>query len=56
MTGGLKQVLQERLAGNGSDPVIGLQTSFDGRKTHTLLPLSSPLRQKPETLPCWSAR
>ena len=38
MTGGLRKVLQsaiERLAGKGGDPVIGLQTSFGGGKTHT---------------------
>ncbi len=42
MTGGLKKVLRgavERLAGKGGDPVIGLQTSFGGGKTHTMLAL-----------------
>jgi len=29
----------ERLAGKGGDPVIGLQTSFGGGKTHTMLAL-----------------
>jgi hypothetical protein len=55
MTGGMRQVLQravERLAGKGSDPVIGLQTSFGGGKTHTLLALYHlASAQKPETLP-----
>jgi hypothetical protein len=42
MTGGLRKVLVsavERLAGKGGEPVIGLQTSFGGGKTHTLLAL-----------------
>ena len=42
ITGGLRKVLQsaiERLAGKGGDPVIGLQTSFGGGKTHTMLAL-----------------
>ena len=42
MTGGLRKVLSsaiERLAGKGGDPVIGLQTSFGGGKTHTMLAL-----------------
>lgn len=55
LTGGLRKVLTgavERLAGKGSDPVVGLQTSFGGGKTHTMLALfhlaSAP---DPETLP-----
>jgi predicted AAA+ superfamily ATPase len=39
-TEGLKRVLTtslQRLAGTGGDPVIGLQTSFGGGKTHTML-------------------
>src|SRR5262249_23678727 len=55
MTGGLRKVLQsaiERLAGKGGDPVIGLQTSFGGGKTHTLLALYHLGSAKnPETLP-----
>jgi predicted AAA+ superfamily ATPase len=55
MTGGLRKVLQsaiERLAGKGGDPVIGLQTSFGGGKTHTLLALYHLASAKnPETLP-----
>jgi predicted AAA+ superfamily ATPase len=55
MTGGLRQVLQraiERLAGKGGDPVIGLQTSFGGGKTHTMLALYHLASAKsPETLP-----
>jgi len=42
MTGGLRKVLLnavERLAGKGGEPVIGLQTSFGGGKTHTMLAL-----------------
>ncbi|MFM9863449.1 MAG: DUF499 domain-containing protein [Micropepsaceae bacterium] len=42
ITGGLRKVLKsaiERLAGKGGDPVIGLQTSFGGGKTHTMLAL-----------------
>ncbi len=41
-TEGLTRVLTstlERLAGRGGDPVIGLQTSFGGGKTHTMLAL-----------------
>jgi hypothetical protein len=40
LTEGLKRVLTtslRRLAGTGGDPVIGLQTSFGGGKTHTML-------------------
>ena len=40
LTEGLKRVLLsalQRLSGRGGDPVIGLQTSFGGGKTHTLL-------------------
>ena len=40
MTEGMKKVLTlaaERLAGNGGEPVIGLQTAFGGGKTHTML-------------------
>jgi hypothetical protein len=40
LTEGLKRVLigtMQRLAGAGGDPVIGLQTTFGGGKTHTLL-------------------
>src|SRR5262245_29172061 len=55
MTGGLRKVLQsaiERLAGKGGDPVIGLQTSFGGGKTHTMLALYHLANVKnPETLP-----
>jgi predicted AAA+ superfamily ATPase len=55
LTGGLRKVLQraiERLARNGGDPVIGLQTSFGGGKTHTLLALYHLANVKsPETLP-----
>lgn len=42
LTEGLKRVLAaalQRLAGVGGDPVIGLQTSFGGGKTHTMLAL-----------------
>ncbi len=41
-TEGLKRVLATtvaRLAGEGGDPVIGLQTNFGGGKTHTMLAL-----------------
>lgn len=55
MTGGLRKVLQsaiERMAGKGGDPVIGLQTSFGGGKTHTMLALYHLAKAKnPETLP-----
>ena len=55
ITGGLRKVLQsaiERLAGKGGDPVIGLQTSFGGGKTHTMLALYHlASAAKPETLP-----
>lgn len=55
MTGGLRKVLSgaiERLAGKGGDPVIGLQTSFGGGKTHTMLALYHLASAKnPETLP-----
>lgn len=55
MTGGLRKVLQsaiERMAGKGGDPVIGLQTSFGGGKTHTMLALYHLANAKsPETLP-----
>ena len=40
LTEGLKRVLVsalQRLAGTGGDPVIGLQTTFGGGKTHTML-------------------
>jgi hypothetical protein len=40
LTEGLKRVLTStlrRLSGKGGDPVIGLQTSFGGGKTHTML-------------------
>lgn len=42
LTEGLKRVLRlalERLTGRGGEPVIGLQTSFGGGKTHTMLAL-----------------
>jgi predicted AAA+ superfamily ATPase len=42
LTEGLKRVLTsaiQRLADQGGDPVIGLQTSFGGGKTHTMLAL-----------------
>jgi predicted AAA+ superfamily ATPase len=55
MTTGLRKVLQsaiERLSGKGGDPVIGLQTSFGGGKTHTILALYHLASAKnPETLP-----
>jgi predicted AAA+ superfamily ATPase len=55
MTGGLRKVLQsaiDRLSGKGGDPVIGLQTSFGGGKTHTILALYHLATAKnPETLP-----
>ena len=55
MTGGLRKVLHsaiERLSGKGGDPVIGLQTSFGGGKTHTILALYHLASAKsPETLP-----
>jgi predicted AAA+ superfamily ATPase len=55
VTGGLRKVLEsaiERLAGKGGDPVIGLQTSFGGGKTHTMLGLFHLANAKsPETLP-----
>src|SRR5260370_11710180 len=55
MTGGLRKVLQsaiERLSGKGSEPVLGLQTSFGGGKTHTMLALYHLAGAKsPETLP-----
>lgn len=55
VTGGLRKVLEsaiERLAGKGGDPVIGLQTSFGGGKTHTMLALFHLANAKsPETLP-----
>lgn len=40
LTEGLKRILTtslQRLAGTGGDPVVGLQTSFGGGKTHTML-------------------
>lgn len=42
LTEGLRRVLRtalERLTGSGGDPVLGLQTSFGGGKTHTMLAL-----------------
>ena len=42
MTGGLKGLLSnalQRLSGTGGDPVIELQTSFGGGKTHSMLAL-----------------
>jgi predicted AAA+ superfamily ATPase len=55
MTGGLRKVLAgaiERLSGKGGDPVVGLQTSFGGGKTHTILALYHLASAKsPETLP-----
>ncbi|SHJ89943.1 hypothetical protein SAMN05444159_1837 [Bradyrhizobium lablabi] len=42
LTDGLKRVLRtalERLSGKGGDPILGLQTSFGGGKTHTMLAL-----------------
>jgi hypothetical protein len=55
MTGGLRKVLHsaiERLSGKGGEPVIGLQTSFGGGKTHTILALYHLAKGKnPETLP-----
>src|SRR5262249_22814738 len=42
----------ERLAGKGGDPVIGLQTSFGGGKTHTILALYHlASASNPESLP-----
>src|SRR5262249_329162 len=42
----------DRLAGKGGDPVIGLQTSFGGGKTHTMLALYHLANAKnPEALP-----
>lgn len=40
LTEGLQRVLTtvlQRLAGQGGDPVVGLQTAFGGGKTHTML-------------------
>jgi predicted AAA+ superfamily ATPase len=55
MTGGLRKVLVgavERLASKGGEPVIGLQTSFGGGKTHTMLALYHLANSvNPETLP-----
>ncbi|WP_296697115.1 DUF499 domain-containing protein [Thiocapsa sp. UBA6158] len=59
LTEGLKRVLEAallRLSGRGGDPVIGLQTSFGGGKTHTMLALfhlAAHLRAggDPRTLP-----
>ncbi len=42
ITEGLRRVLSlaiERLTGRGGEPIIGLQTSFGGGKTHTMLAL-----------------
>lgn len=42
LTEGLQRVVRtalERLSGKGGDPVLGLQTSFGGGKTHTMLAL-----------------
>jgi predicted AAA+ superfamily ATPase len=42
LTDGLKHLLAralERLAGQGGDPVVGLQTNFGGGKTHSMLAL-----------------
>ncbi|MBZ9864227.1 DUF499 domain-containing protein [Mesorhizobium sp. CA15] len=42
LTEGLQRVVRtglERLTGAGGDPVLGLQTSFGGGKTHTMLAL-----------------
>lgn len=58
MTEGLRRVLfsvMQRLAGQGGDPVIGLQTSFGGGKTHTMLAIYHLARalaegHKPEDL------
>lgn len=55
LTGGLRKVLigaVERLAAKGGEPVIGLQTSFGGGKTHTMLALYHLANfADPETLP-----
>src|SRR5271165_5668472 len=55
LTEGLRRVLTsslQRLAGKGGDPVIGLQTSFGGGKTHTMLALFHLASAKnPKTLP-----
>jgi hypothetical protein len=59
LTEGLRRVLIssiERLTGAGGDPVIGLQTSFGGGKTHTMLAVYHLARHlaeggAPETLP-----
>jgi hypothetical protein len=55
LTGGLRKVLigaVERLASKGGEPVIGLQTSFGGGKTHTMLALYHLANSaSPETLP-----
>jgi hypothetical protein len=55
MTSGLRKVLAgaiERLSGKGGDPVVGLQTSFGGGKTHTILALYHLASAKsPEALP-----
>ena len=42
LTEGLRRVIStalDRLSGQGGDPVLGLQTSFGGGKTHTMLAL-----------------
>lgn len=42
LTEGLQRVLNtalQRLTGQGGDPILGLQTSFGGGKTHTMLAL-----------------
>ena len=58
-TEGLRRVLIStiaRLAGQGGDPVIGLQTNFGGGKTHTMLALyhlggAAEAGYRPENLP-----
>ena len=59
VTEGLRRVLAAtlaRLAGNGGEPVIGLQTNFGGGKTHTMLALyhiagAAEAGYRPEDLP-----
>jgi predicted AAA+ superfamily ATPase len=56
LTEGLRQLLSEatrRLAGNGGVPVVDLQTTFGGGKTHTLIALwhlcsGAPISDLPE--------
>ena len=59
VTEGLRRVLAAvlaRLAGEGGEPVIGLQTNFGGGKTHTMLALhhiagAAEAGYRPENLP-----